>query len=98
MGFAFNVKDKYVLFSNDAVKDLPLFKLEFITDAPKLCRLLRKEAKNTHDPQRLIHIAKKEEIKASFNQLEEPAHFWIRFDNPYNRTQDLTVHVTIHEW
>ena len=39
MAYSFTVKDKKVLFSNEAVKNLELFELEFVTDAPKLCRL-----------------------------------------------------------
>lgn len=61
MTYDFNIKDKKVLFSNDIVKNLELFELEFITDAPKLCRLLRKELKDIHDPFGIIHTVNKAE-------------------------------------
>ncbi|MCD8501665.1 MAG: hypothetical protein LRY71_08315 [Bacillaceae bacterium] len=79
MAYEINVQDKKIIFSNDKVKNLELFQLEFITDAPKLCRLLRKELKDIHDPTGLINTSKKEHIKTFFDGLEAPTSFRIRF-------------------
>lgn len=98
MAYSFTVKDKKVLFSNDAVKELELFELEFITDAPQLCRMLRREAKYVHDPLRFMDTAGCNQIKASVDGVDEPAIFRIRFVNPYDLANDVTIHVTVKEW
>lgn len=43
MAYEFDVKNKKVLFSNNVIRNFELFELEFITDAPKLCRLLERK-------------------------------------------------------
>lgn len=98
MAYEFNVKDRKVLFTNDIVKNLELFELEFITDAPKLCRLLRKEIKEIHDPFGLIHNANEEQIKVAFDRLEAPANFRVRFCYPYSPGYDVAIQVSIKEW
>lgn len=98
MAYSFTVKDKKVLFSNEAVKNLELFELEFVTDAPKLCRLLRKEANHLHDPWRLADTVGADCIRCSMDGTEEPVNFRIRFMNPYNQENDVTIHATVKEW
>lgn len=98
MAYEFNVKNKKVIFSNDVVKDLELFELEFITDAPKLCRKFREEIKRVHDPFRKIHTANKKQIKFSYDTLDAPSNFRLRFCHPYNPAEDIAVQVTIKEW
>ena len=98
MAYSFTVEDKKVLFNNDAVKNLELFELEFVTDAPKLCRLVRREAKYVHDPLRFVDTAGGDHIKSSMDTVGEPANFRIRFINPYDLANDVTIHVTVKEW
>ena len=96
MAYTFNVKNNKVLFSNDVLTDILLFELEFITDAPKLCRKLREETKKIRDISRLIHTAEK--IRTSFDGLEAPTDFRVRFCNPYNIEHDISIHIAIKEW
>ena len=98
MAYSFTVQDKKVLFSNDEVKELVLYELEFITDAPVLCRKLREEAKKQSDPLRLMHRAKKDEIRRSVDQLEAPAFFNLRFCCPEDFERDLALQITIKTW
>ena len=98
MAYSFTVQDKKVLFSNDEVKELVLYELEFITDAPVLCRKLREEAKKQSDPLRLMHKAKKDEIRRFVDQLEAPAFFNLRFCCPEDFERDLALQITIKTW
>ena len=98
MAYSFTVKDKKVLFHNDAVKNLELFELEFVSDAPKLCRLLRKESKLIYDPLRLADSSKAEQIRCSRDGEDEPVNFRVRFKNPHDQELDLTIHATIEKW
>ena len=98
MAYSFTVKDNQVLFSNDEVKELVLYELEFITDAPVLCRKLREEAKKQSDPLRLMHRAKKDEIRRSVDQLEVPATFTLRFRCLEDFDRDLSLQIIIRAW
>lgn len=98
MAYKFSVKDNKVLFSNNAVENLEIFELEFITDAPKLCRLLRREAAKIDDSQHLMDTNSEDMIKSRNMGLNEPATFILRFRNPYNIVNELTIHVTVREW
>lgn len=98
MAYEFNVKDKKVLFSNEVVKNLELFELEFITDAPKLYRLFRKEIKDIYDPFGIIHTSNKEQIRTYCDSLEAPSNFRISFCNPYSPENSVDIQVTVQEW
>jgi hypothetical protein len=98
MTYEFNVKDNNVLFSNDVVKDLKVFQLEFVTDAPKLCRLLRKEINDIYDPFGIIHSATDKQIRTYFDGFDTPTNFRIRFSHPFTPANDVALQVTIKEW
>jgi len=99
MAYNYSVKDKKVIFSNDKVKNMELFELEFVTDAPKVCRLLRKETKNVKDPMRLIDTSEKENIKCSQSiQNDQESTFSLRFLQPYNMVNDVSVIVNVRGW
>ena len=91
MAYEFDVKNKKILFSNNVIRNFELFELEFITDAPKLCRAIRKEVEKVNDPERVISNCDKEYIKASTN-------FRVRFCNKYNPENAIAIQVTINEW
>lgn len=98
MAYSFTVEEKKVLFSNDTVTNLELFELEFISDAPKLCRLLRKEALQLQDPGRLADTVGADKIRCSRDGTDAPANFRVRFLNQYEPIFDVTIHVAVKEW
>lgn len=98
MGYRVDVKEKAVLFSNDTVKNLVLFELEFITDAPVLCRALRKSMATINDPAQLLVYSDKKHIKTSCSGLEAPTEFRVRFDSDACFTNSVCINVTIKEW
>lgn len=98
MAYAFSVKNNQVLFSNDVVKDLVLYELEFVTDAPKLCRRLREQAKKTLDHEQLMHRSPREKIRFSFDGLEAPTDFRLRFNHPLYFDHSVEIEVAVKEW
>ena len=97
MVYEFDVKNKKVIFNNNVVRNFELFELEFITDAPKLCRAIRKEVEKVNDPERVISNCDKEYIKASFDKLDAPTNFRVRFCNKYNPENAVDIQITINE-
>jgi len=98
MAYSFTVQDNKVLFSNDEVKNIVLFEFEFVTDAPKVCRLLRKAVKQVRDVNRLIDTSDVSLIKSYQDDMEEQVSFRVRFCNPVDVYKDIVVRATVREW
>jgi N-glycosylase/DNA lyase len=98
MAYSFTVQDNKVLFSNDEVKNIVLFEFEFVTDAPKVCRLLRKAVKQVRDVNRLIDTSDVSQIKSYQDDMGEQVSFRVRFNNPFDLYNDIVIHTTVREW